>query len=141
VRLSAPPSITTYSTLHHRAATLAAVLRKDLDREALLQAMLPSGSVTGAPKRRAMELIRDLEAARRGLYTGAFGAIGHDGGMTLGMAIRTLTYHGGLGRYFAGGGIVADSDPERELLETGWKMRQLVPGFTSEGSLPENWAQ
>jgi anthranilate/para-aminobenzoate synthase component I len=91
----------------------------------VLAATFPSGSVTGAPKVRAMELIAELEPVRRGLYTGAYGALAHDGSLRLAMAIRVLTVRDGEGHYFAGGGIVADSDPERELLETGWKAVQL----------------
>ena len=79
------------------------------------------GTVTGAPKRRAMEVIAELEAERRGLYTGAFGFLKHDGTLELGMAIRTLTFQGDAGEYFSGGGIVADSVPEREVEETLWK--------------------
>jgi anthranilate/para-aminobenzoate synthase component I len=92
--------------------------------------MLPSGSVTGAPKIRAMEVIAELEAHRRGLYTGAIGYAAYDGAFTLAMAIRTVVMHLHepgvfLGEYHTGGGIVADSDPERELIETRWKAAQL----------------
>ena len=73
-----------------------------------------------------MDLIAELEAERRGLYTGAFGYLAHDGSLELGMAIRTLTVCGGQGHYWAGGGIVADSDPEREVQETLWKAQALL---------------
>jgi anthranilate/para-aminobenzoate synthase component I len=126
LRLSTPPHVSTHATVHHRAATLSARLRTGVSRGALLEAMLPSGSVTGAPKIRAMELIAELETSRRGLYTGALGFISHDGGLRLAMAIRTLTVRDGEGHYFVGGGIVADSDPERELEETRWKALQLT---------------
>jgi anthranilate/para-aminobenzoate synthase component I len=125
LRLVEPPRVHTHSTVHHRIATLSARLRPDVTRAALLDAMLPSGSVTGAPKIRAMEVIAELEASRRGLYTGALGFIRHDAGLRLAMAIRTLTVRGGEGHYFVGGGIVADSNPERELEETRWKALQL----------------
>jgi anthranilate/para-aminobenzoate synthase component I len=125
-RLVEAPRVTTHSTVHHRAATLSARIRGDVSRTALLEAMLPSGSVTGAPKVRAMEVIAELEASRRGLYTGALGFIRHDGGLRLAMAIRTMTVKGGEGHYFVGGGIVADSDPRRELEETEWKAVQLA---------------
>jgi anthranilate/para-aminobenzoate synthase component I len=72
-----------------------------------------------------MEVIAELEPVRRGLYTGAFGALRHDGGLVLAMAIRTLTVQGGEGHYHAGGGIVADSVPDREVDETNWKAVQL----------------
>lgn len=127
VRLLRRPSVTTYPTLHHRAALLGAILRKNVDLEALLRAMLPSGSVTGAPKVRAMQVIAELEAHRRGLYTGAFGTLSYARELTLAMAIRTLTVRDGDGHYFSGGGIVADSEPGAEIEETAWKALQLLP--------------
>jgi anthranilate/para-aminobenzoate synthase component I len=72
-----------------------------------------------------MEVIATLEKERRGLYTGAIGYASHDGGMVLSMAIRSVVLSGARGVYWTGGGIVADSDPERELRETGWKALQL----------------
>ncbi|MCA9596239.1 MAG: anthranilate synthase component I family protein [Myxococcales bacterium] len=126
VRLLGPPRVVTHPSVHHRVAHVSARLRPELGRRELLEAMLPSGSVTGAPKIRAMDAIRALEAERRGLYTGGFGVVRHDGGMELGMAIRTLTVVDGEGHYFAGGGIVADSDPAREVEETLWKSVQLL---------------
>ena len=126
VRLSVPPHVEAHGTVLHRVATLQAHLRAEPTRVEILERMLPSGSVTGAPKVRAMDLIAELEAERRGLYTGAFGYLAHDGSLELGMAIRTLTVRDGEGHYFAGGGIVADSDPEREVQETLWKAEALL---------------
>ncbi len=126
VHLARPPSVEAHGTVHHRVATIEAELAGGVSRAKLLEAMLPSGSVTGAPKVRAMEIIAELEAHRRGLYTGAFGVIRHDGGVELGMAIRTLVVQGGAGHYFSGGGIVADSVPEREVQETLWKASQYL---------------
>ena len=126
VRLAVPPHVEAHGTVLHRVATLQAKLRAEPTRVEILERMLPSGSVTGAPKVRAMDLIAELEAERRGLYTGAFGYLAHDGSLELGMAIRTLTVRGGEGHYFAGGGIVADSDPEREVQETLWKAEALL---------------
>ncbi len=126
VQLTVPPHVEKHGTVLHRVATLRARLRPELSRAELLLRMLPSGSVTGAPKVRAMDLIAELEADRRGLYTGAFGYLAHDGSLELGMAIRTLTVREGQGHYFAGGGIVADSDPEREVQETLWKAEALL---------------
>src|SRR5262249_45180881 len=100
-------------------------LRRDKTARDLFVATFPSGSVTGAPKVRAMEVIAELEPARRGFYTGAFGWLGYDGALELAMAIRGLTIPGGEAHYFAGGGIVADSDAEEELAETRWKGVQL----------------
>jgi anthranilate/para-aminobenzoate synthase component I len=125
VELTGRPRVVTRGTVHHREATLRARLGPGLGRADLLGAMLPSGSVTGAPKVRAMEVIAALEAERRGLYTGALGAVFGDGSLRLSMAIRTLTVRDGEGHYHAGGGIVADSDPVREVEETRWKALQL----------------
>lgn len=126
VRLSEPPHVEVHATVLHRVATLRAELQPELSRSEILERMLPSGSVTGAPKVRAMDLIAELEAERRGLYTGAFGYLAHDGSLELGMAIRTLTVRDGVGHYWVGGGIVADSDPEREVQETLWKAEALL---------------
>jgi anthranilate/para-aminobenzoate synthase component I len=126
VRLVRPPEVETHRSVHHRVARVCAQLRPGVGRAELLEALLPSGSVTGAPKIRAMELISALEAHRRGLYTGALGFLRHDGSLLLSMAIRTLTVANGEGHYFAGGGIVADSDPERETVETEWKADQVL---------------
>lgn len=137
VRVSRPPHVVTFGTVHHRLATVAAELRPELGRAHVLEAMLPSGSVTGAPKVRAMELIAELEAHRRGLYTGAYGMVRSDGSMTLAMAIRTLTVVQGQGHYFAGGGIVADSVPELEVEETLWKAARILH---LAGAGAGNWA-
>ncbi len=126
VSLAVPPHVEPHGTVLHRVATLRAELRSGVTRHELLQCMLPSGSVTGAPKVRAMDLIAELEPERRGLYTGAFGSLAHDGSLELGMAIRTLTVRAGQAHYWAGGGIVADSDPEREVQETLWKAEALL---------------
>ncbi|MGC4088845.1 MAG: chorismate-binding protein [Polyangiaceae bacterium] len=126
VQLCEPPHVVALPGIHHRVASVAARVAPDLGRAELLAAMLPSGSVTGAPKRRAMQLIAELEPHRRGLYTGALGYVRHDGGLELKMAIRTLCVRAGVGHDFAGGGIVADSIPEREVEETLWKAERLV---------------
>lgn len=120
------PHVVSHSTVHHRVARLASRVREGASRTEVLAAMLPSGSVTGAPKVRAMEVIAELEPARRGLYTGGFGYLAHDGSLRLAMAIRSLVIGpDGRGEYFSGGGIVESSDPQRELEETHWKAAQL----------------
>jgi anthranilate/para-aminobenzoate synthase component I len=129
-----PPQLTTHGLVWHRQARVSGVLAPQLTRRDLLRALLPSGSVTGAPKVRAMEIIAALEAERRGLYTGGLGFITQGGEMTLAMAIRTLTVRRGEGHYFTGGGIVADSDPEREVEETVWKAQQLFGRAGREGT-------
>lgn len=133
VRVVRAPHVVTHRTVHHRQAVLVARARPGLSRRELLGAMLPSGSVTGAPKVRAMEVIASLEPARRGLYTGAIGYVGYDDRLELAMAIRTLVLDGAAGEYLTGGGIVADSDPASELAETRWKAAQLERLVTARG--------
>ena len=125
VRVSQSPAVRRLPTVHHRVARVVGTPRKNVTRREVLEAMLPSGSVTGAPKQRAMEVIAELETARRGLYTGGFGYVAHDGGLRLAMAIRTAVVKDGAGSYWTGGGIVVGSDPDREVEETGWKAAQL----------------
>jgi anthranilate/para-aminobenzoate synthase component I len=126
VRLVAAPHVVALPGIHHRLATVEARVPRELSRAELMRALLPSGSVTGAPKRRAMQLIAELEPHRRGLYTGVVGFVRHDGGLELKMAIRTLTSRAERGHYYTGGGIVADSVPEREVEETLWKAERIL---------------
>lgn len=120
------PHVVSHRTVHHRVARLVSRVRPGTTRADVIRAMVPSGSVTGAPKVRAMEVIAELEPARRGLYTGGFGYMGRDGSLRLAMAIRSMVIGpDGRGEYFSGGGIVESSNPERELEETHWKAAQL----------------
>ncbi|MSP25639.1 MAG: anthranilate synthase component I family protein [Myxococcales bacterium] len=125
VKVVRQPHVVAHRTVFHRKSLLMAHARADASRALLLTAMVPSGSVTGAPKIRAMEVVRQLEGHRRGLYTGGFGSLAHNGTLTLAIAIRTLVMREQLGHYFTGGGIVIGSEPARELAETAWKARQL----------------
>lgn len=92
----------------------------------LLRATFPGGSITGAPKVRAMEIIQELEPARRGVYCGTIAWIGFDGAMDSSIVIRTLTVSGGTVIAQAGGGIVADSDPAAEVGEAMIKLGPLL---------------
>jgi anthranilate/para-aminobenzoate synthase component I len=134
VRVPAPPRVERFPSLFHRLADVRARLRPDVSRGALLAAMFPSGSVTGAPKRRAMQVIADLEADRRGLYTGAYGYVGRDGRLVLSIAIRTLTIRAAdrEAHYHTGGGIVWGSDPVREVEETRVKALQVAAMLSGE---------
>ncbi len=107
--------------LYHKVSRVSARPRPGIGYAEMLRAMFPSGSITGAPKVRAMQLIDELEPARRGPYCGALGYFGADGGFDLAIAIRigVLTTHEL--RVYVGGGIVADSDPAAELAETETK--------------------
>lgn len=125
------PRVLPFSTVFHRLARVRGVARVGVSRGEVLKVMLPSGSVTGAPKIRAMELIAQWEEHRRGLYTGALGYITRDGCLRLSMAIRCLVTQGGIGHYHVGGGIVVRSDPERELQETFWKAEQVLRSSSS----------
>jgi para-aminobenzoate synthetase component 1 len=110
-------------TVHHLVSTVRGVLRPGLGLAALLAATFPGGSVTGAPKRRAMQIIDELEPTPRGVYTGATGWLGAAGDLDLAIAIRTAVIRDGQLSVSVGGGIVADSTPESELEETEVKAR------------------
>jgi anthranilate/para-aminobenzoate synthase component I len=129
VRVLGEPRLRAGRTVWSRVAEVVARRAPGATLADIVEAVLPCGSVTGAPKVRAMEVIARLEPWRRGLYTGAFGYVGRGGDLQLGMAIRTIQLEGGcperFASYFAGGGIVADSVPEREVEETRWKAAQL----------------
>ena len=110
--------VESFATVHHLVSTVTGTLRQGRDALDLLRGCFPGGSITGAPKLRAMHIIEELEPDRRGVYCGAIGYIGCDGNMDLNIAIRTLVYAGGSIRFWAGGGIVADSRLEDEYQET-----------------------
>jgi para-aminobenzoate synthetase component 1 len=110
--------VESYATVHHLVSTVTGDLRPDRDAIDLLRGCFPGGSITGAPKLRAMQIIEELETQRRGVYCGAIGYIGFDGGMDTNIAIRTLVHSHGTVRFWAGGGIVADSKVEEEYQET-----------------------
>ncbi len=111
--------------VHHLASTLRAELPSATRAVDVLRAMLPVGSVTGAPKLAAMETIAEVEPERRGLYTGAIGLARADGGVSLAVVIRTLVADATGMHYGVGGGIVWDSDPAREWDEILWKLRAV----------------
>jgi len=110
-------------TVHHLISTVRGRLRPGVGLAALLAATFPGGSVTGAPKRRAMQIIDELEPTPRGAYTGATGWLGAAGDLDLAIAIRTAVVREGRLTVSVGGGIVADSTPETELEETEVKAR------------------
>jgi para-aminobenzoate synthetase component 1 len=110
--------IESYATVHHLVSTVVGELAAGQDALTLLRNCFPGGSVTGAPKQRAMEIIEQLEPHKRGVYCGAIGYVGFDGNMDTNVVIRTLVYSGGEIRCWAGGGIVADSEAAAEYQET-----------------------
>ncbi|MDE5792782.1 MAG: chorismate-binding protein, partial [Oscillospiraceae bacterium] len=101
-------------------------LRKDRNPMDALRSVLPAGSLSGAPKVRAMEIIDELENKKRGLYGGTVGYFGYNGDMNTCIAIRTVLFRDGKAYVQAGAGIVADSDPEKEFAETTQKASAMV---------------
>jgi anthranilate/para-aminobenzoate synthase component I len=131
VRVLGAPRVLGGRTVWSRASEVVARRAPGVTLDAIARAVLPCGSVTGAPKVRAMEIIAELEPLRRGAYTGAFGYVSRENDLVLAMAIRTLEIAGRRwGRYGTGGGIVAESDPLVELEETRWKAAQLAALFS-----------
>ncbi len=116
----------TFASVHHLVSVVRARLRPGLGPVDLLRATFPGGSITGAPKIRAMEIIHELEPAPRGTYCGAIGWIGFDGAMDSSIVIRTLVRLGDTVIAQAGGGIVADSDPAAEYEESMVKIAPLL---------------
>jgi anthranilate synthase component 1 len=132
-RVSVPGSVTVdelmeveyYSHVMHIVSNVTGELAEDKDAVDALEATFPAGTVSGAPKIRAMEIIRDLEPAARGPYAGTVGYFGLDGAMDMCITIRTFVIAGGRAYLQSGAGIVADSDPQREYEECLHKARAL----------------
>ena len=116
-------SVEQYPNVHQLVSSVTGRLRPEHDVIDLLKACFPGGSVTGAPKIRAMEIIDEIEPVQRSVYCGAIGYIGFDGSMQLSIPIRTMLKKGRQVYFQVGGGIVADSDPEAEYQETLDKAR------------------
>jgi anthranilate synthase component 1 len=114
-----------YSQVMHLVSNVRGRLRAEHKPLDIVRACFPAGTVSGAPKVRAMEIIEELEAVRRGVYAGAVGHFDYHGNLDLCIAIRTLVYQDGVAHWGVGAGIVADSDPEREWEETLNKGRAL----------------
>ena len=125
-----------YSHVMHIVSNVSGRLRPGLDAVDVLRAAFPAGTVTGAPKIRAMELIDEIEPYGRGIYAGAVGYLAWNGDMDLAIAIRTAVISGGRLHLQAGAGIVADSDPEREWEETMNKGRALIRAMSCADPMP-----
>ncbi len=126
VRVSELCLLETYATVFHLTSTVEGRLRKDKNRIDLLKATFPGGSISGAPKVRAMEIIDELEPTRRSIYTGSIGYLSFGGEMDLNIVIRTFVIKDGKAYFQVGGGIVYDSDPEAEYQETLDKAKALI---------------
>ncbi|MEY4018763.1 MAG: hypothetical protein RLZZ590_63 [Actinomycetota bacterium] len=128
--------VETYATVHQLVSTVTAQLAEGNDAADALKACFPGGSMTGAPKIRAMELINELEVGERGLYSGVAGFIGVDGSAEFGMIIRSIVFEGENATIGVGGGITFDSDPVAELEETKLKASALLKVLNA----PDPWA-
>lgn len=126
-------SIERYSHVQHMVSNITGRLREDKDAFDALEASFPAGTVSGAPKVRAMEIIEELEPTRRGIYAGAIGYFSYDLNMDFAIAIRTIVMQQGRAYVQAGAGVVADSLPEREYQETVNKGKALIRAIELAG--------
>ena len=126
IRVRDPLKVESFAQVHHLVATIEGRLRPEIGPIDVIRAVFPGGSITGAPKIRAMEIIDELEPNRRSLYTGAIGYLSRGGSSAFNIAIRTILVEGERASFQVGGGIVADSDPEAEYEETLAKGRGLL---------------
>jgi anthranilate synthase component I len=135
VRVDELMRVESYSHVHHIVSNVTGTLRADVTPIGAVRAVFPGGTITGCPKFRCMQIIAELEGGGRGAYTGSLGYLGRDGQLDLNILIRTMTLTGSALEFRAGAGIVADSDPERELEETRAKARGLLRalGGTHDG--------
>ena len=115
-----------YSHVWHIVSKVVGELKDDVKFIDILRACFPGGTITGCPKVRCMEIIEELEPVRRGIYTGSMGYIGYDGRIDLNIIIRSALVKNGKIYFYAGAGIVADSDPEREYEETLFKAEAIM---------------
>ncbi|OPJ57044.1 aminodeoxychorismate synthase component I [Alkalithermobacter paradoxus] len=115
-----------YTNVHHLVATVIGNLKDDCDAVDVIKATFPGGSITGAPKIRAMEIIDELEPTKRNVYTGSIGYIGFDGNLDLNIAIRTIVKKDKNVYFQVGGGITWDSDPNEEYEETLHKAKSMM---------------
>jgi len=133
-RIAAPGSVEvdelmtveSYAHVHHIVSNVRARLRPGVTPGQVIAATFPGGTITGCPKVRCMQIIAELEGQARGAYTGAFGWLNRDGDMDLNILIRTAEVRGDSASFRTGAGIVADSDPQKELDETRAKARGLL---------------
>jgi len=115
-----------YAQVFHLVSTVEGTLRKEVSHVAALAACFPGGSISGAPKKRALEIIRELEPTPRGLFTGAIGYFGYNGESQFNIAIRTMMIRDGKAEFHVGAGITADSVPEKEWEETLHKAEGIL---------------
>jgi anthranilate synthase component 1 len=132
VRVDELMTIESYQHVHHIVSNVSGRLRADVTPIGALRAVFPGGTITGCPKFRCMQIIAELEGTGRGAYTGSLGYLTRDGRLDLNILIRTMTLSARALTFRAGAGIVADSDPQRELEETRAKARGLLAALGGE---------
>ncbi|HET7126266.1 MAG TPA: aminodeoxychorismate synthase component I [Lysobacter sp.] len=125
-------TVESYAHVHHIVSNVRGRLRVDATPGAVIAAVFPGGTITGCPKVRCMQVIAELEGQGRGAYTGAFGWLNRDGDLDLNILIRSAELEGASLRFRTGAGIVADSDPQRELDETRAKARGMLKALGVE---------
>jgi para-aminobenzoate synthetase component 1 len=133
VRVDELMGLETYSHVHHIVSNVSGLLRRGLGAADIVRAVFPGGTITGCPKVRCMQIIRELEPVPRGLYSGSLGWLGFDGSLDLNIAIRTMVLREGRLSFHTGAGIVADSVPEREYHETLAKAEALFRAVRAAG--------
>ncbi|MBL1321679.1 MAG: aminodeoxychorismate synthase component I [Methylophaga sp.] len=126
IKVPKPFELESFATVHHLVSTITGTLADGHDAISLLRACFPGGSITGAPKLRAMEIIEELEPHQRGIYCGSIAYVGFDGKMDSNITIRTLVYSQNRLRFWAGGGVVADSEAEAEYQEIDDKAAAML---------------
>ena len=129
VKVNELMALESYQHVHHIVSNIQGVIKDKLTPVDVIKAVFPGGTITGCPKVRCMEILSEMEGEQRGAYTGSVGYINRDGSMDLNILIRTMMRAGNEISFRAGGGIVADSDPQRELEETRAKAKGLVNIF------------
>jgi anthranilate/para-aminobenzoate synthase component I len=122
--------VESFAQVYHLVSTVTGILKQDISQTQAFKACFPGGSISGAPKKRAMEIIAELENHARGLYTGAIGYFGFDGSSQWNIAIRTAVVKNNQIRFNTGSGIVADSVPEKEWEETCHKASGLLSAWS-----------
>ena len=131
-------AVNSYAHVHHIESSIKGQLREGVTPGQIIRALFPGGTITGCPKVRTMQIIAELETSPRLAYTGSMGYLNHDGSLDLNILIRTFMLQGGSLTFKAGAGIVADSDPERELAETRAKAKGLLRSLGLEGGLEDS---
>ena len=140
VRVTEQMVIERYSHVMHIVSNVEAKIKPGLGAIDVLRATFPAGTVSGAPKVRAMEIIDELEPVKRGVYAGAVGYLGFHGNMDVAIALRTAVVKDGRLHVQAGGGVVADSEPDAEWMETQNKAKALLRAAEmAEGGLDTQW--